>query len=74
MTNHEDETADVVVVGSGPSGGVVAHTLAARGFSVVCLEQGDWVNPSDLPGQLPRVGAADPAQWAHDPNARQLPG
>ena len=41
MTNHEDEVADVVVIGSGPSGGVVSHTLAVRGFKVVCLEQGD---------------------------------
>ena len=37
MSNYEDEVADVVVIGSGPSGGVVSHTLAAQGFNVVCL-------------------------------------
>ena len=49
MANHEDEVVDVVVIGSGPSGGVVTYTLAARGFKVVCLEQGDWVSPADYP-------------------------
>ena len=44
MTSQQDEVVDVVVVGSGPSGGVVTHTLAAQGFKVVCLEQGDWVS------------------------------
>ena len=52
--------ADVLVIGAGPSGAIVAHTLATRGFSVVCLEQGDWVNPSDLPGEPSRMGIADP--------------
>ena len=33
------DRADVLVVGAGPSGAIVAHTLATRGFSVVCLDQ-----------------------------------
>jgi choline dehydrogenase-like flavoprotein len=53
MASQQDEVVDVVVVGSGPSGGVVAHTLAARGFRVVCLEQGDWVSPADYPANYP---------------------
>ena len=73
MTNHGDEAADVVVIGSGPSGGVVAHTLATRGFSVVCLEQGDWVNPTDYPANYPEWELLIQAQWGHDPNARRLP-
>ena len=73
MTNHEEEVADVVVIGSGPSGGVVTHTLATRGFRVVCLEQGDWVNPTDYPANQPEWELLIQAQWAHDPNARRLP-
>ena len=35
MTSQQDEVVDVVVVGSGPSGGVVTHTLAAQGFNAM---------------------------------------
>ena len=57
----------------GPSGGVVAHTLAARGFRVVCLEQGDWVSPADYPANYPEWELLIQKQWAHDPNERRLP-
>ena len=33
------DRADVLVIGAGPSGAIVAHTLATRGFSVVCLDR-----------------------------------
>ena len=68
-----DEPVDVLVVGAGPSGGVVAHTLASRGFSVVCLEQGDWVNPSDYPGNAAEWELLVQRRWHHDPNVRRLP-
>jgi choline dehydrogenase-like flavoprotein len=41
---------DVVVVGAGACGSLVAHKLAARGFSVVVLEAGKRFDPArDLP-------------------------
>ena len=67
------DAADVVVVGSGPSGGVVSHTLASRGLRVVCLEQGDWVNASDFPANNPQWELQVQQQWHHDPNLRRLP-
>lgn len=73
MSNYEDEVADVVVIGSGPSGGVVTHTLAVQGFRVICLEQGDWVNPTDYPANHPEWELLIQKQWAHDPNERGLP-
>ena len=72
MASQQDEVVDVVVVGSGPSGGVVAHTLAAQGFKVVCLEQGDWVSPADYPANYPEWELLIQKQWAHDPNERRL--
>jgi choline dehydrogenase-like flavoprotein len=42
------ERADVLVIGSGAAGAAVAWRLAARGASVVCLEQGDWLRPDDF--------------------------
>ena len=43
--------ADVVVVGSGAGGAVVASELSRAGRSVIVLEEGDWVRPEEY-GQL----------------------
>lgn len=67
------EVADVVVVGAGPSGGIVSSHLASLGFSVVALEQGDWVSPSDFPANSPEWELLTQVRWAHDPNIRELP-
>lgn len=40
------EPVDVVVVGSGPCGALVAHDLAAAGFSVTILEAGKRIDPA----------------------------
>lgn len=64
---------DVLVIGAGPSGAVVTHTAAAAGLSVLCLEQGDWVNPSDFPANFPEWELLIQHDWAHDPNVRGLP-
>ncbi len=61
------------MVGAGPSGAVVAHTLATRGFDVLCLEQGDWVNPSDYPVNRQEWELLIQRQWHHDPNVRRNP-
>jgi choline dehydrogenase-like flavoprotein len=42
------ETADVVVVGSGPCGSVAAYELAAAGRRVVLLEEGPPFTPADF--------------------------
>ena len=44
------DPADVLIIGAGASGGVVAKRLAEAGFSVVCLEQGDWHDKGEYPG------------------------
>jgi choline dehydrogenase-like flavoprotein len=43
-----DEAFDWVVVGSGASGAVAAHTLAAAGFAVALVEEGPWVKTRDF--------------------------
>ena len=65
------ERVDVLVVGAGPGGAVASHTLATRGFSVVCLEQGDWVNPGDMPGTKPEFELLTRGEWSVWPNERK---
>ena len=40
---------DVLIIGAGSSGAAVAWSLAEAGFRVVCLEQGGWIRPEDMP-------------------------
>jgi choline dehydrogenase-like flavoprotein len=65
-----EESVDVLIIGGGTSGGVVAKHLAERGFGVVCLEQGDWVTQSQLPGDKPEYELVAGKEWWPDPNVR----
>jgi len=49
--------ADVVVVGSGAGGGVVASELSKAGRSVVVVEAGQYVRESEMP--LPEIDGLD---------------
>src|SRR5579875_1484201 len=44
-----DETVDVLIIGAGASGAAVAWSLAETRMRILCLEQGDWMNPSEYP-------------------------
>jgi choline dehydrogenase-like flavoprotein len=43
------DPVDVLIVGAGASGAAVAWSLAETRMRIVCLEQGDWMNPSEYP-------------------------
>jgi choline dehydrogenase-like flavoprotein len=67
------DVADVLVIGAGPSGGMVAQVLSQGGLDVVCLEQGDWVTSSDFPTGRPEWELLVQKRWAHHPNERDVP-
>jgi choline dehydrogenase-like flavoprotein len=69
----DQEPTDVVIVGAGPSGAVVAEHLARHGLSVVCLEQGDWVSSTSYPSDKPEWELLAMSSWHHDPNVNKRP-
>jgi choline dehydrogenase-like flavoprotein len=71
--SREGDRADVLVIGAGAGGSVAARRLAEAGFRVVCLEQGDWANASDFPGDKLEFELVSDKQWSPDPNVRQQP-
>lgn len=44
-----DDAVDVLIIGAGASGAAVAWSLADTRMKILCLEQGDWMNPADYP-------------------------
>lgn len=74
-TDHDADGghADVLIVGAGPAGAIAATVLAQDGFSVVCLEQGDWVNSADYPGSTPEWELLEQKPWNSSPVMRGGP-
>ncbi len=67
-----DET-DVLVVGAGLSGAIATLRLVQAGIRVTCLEQGDWQDPADYPGDKPTFEFAAMGPWNANPNVRRNP-
>src|ERR1700712_3776275 len=65
------DVVDVLIVGAGPSGAVVANEMARNGFSVICLEQGRWFNNGEFPGDKQEWELLSQQKWSHDPNIRR---
>jgi len=69
--SSRSEVPDVLIIGAGLAGGVAAKHLTEAGFKVVCLEQGTWVDPGELPGNKPDYELLGAKQWHPDPNVRR---
>ena len=73
-TSREKTSSDVVdilVVGAGASGGAVAAWLSEAGFSIVCLEQGYWQDPSKYASASPDYEFEMMTNWSIAPNVSQ---
>lgn len=67
------DAVDLVVVGSGPSGAVLTMRAAQAGLSVVCLEQGEWQDRSQLLSGQPEAELGWLERFNPDPNVRLAP-
>jgi choline dehydrogenase-like flavoprotein len=65
--------AEVLIVGAGASGGVVARRMAEANFRVTCLEQGHWHDLAEFPGARPEFELLARKQWSQSPNDRAWP-
>jgi choline dehydrogenase-like flavoprotein len=64
------EPVDVLIIGAGASGAAFAWSLADTRMNILCLEQGDWMNPADYPGMRTDWEARQFGDFALSPNTR----
>ena len=64
------EPVDVVIIGAGASGGALAWSLAETRMKILCLEQGDWVKPTDYPSNFRDSEARQAGAFSASPNRR----
>ena len=65
-----NDIVDVLIIGAGASGAVVAWSLAGTKMRILCLEQGDWVRPTDYPANGRDWEARLWSDFAIHPNQR----
>lgn len=66
------EKVDVLIVGAGASAAAFAWSMTDTRMNILCLEQGDWVNPMDYPSN-DMDWESNPA-FGGDPNIRRNAG
>jgi choline dehydrogenase-like flavoprotein len=66
-----EETVDVLIIGAGASGAAVAWSLAETRMRIVCLEQGDWMNPSEYPSTRNDWELGNFGDFGPSPNTRR---
>lgn len=68
---NSNEPVDVLIIGAGASGAAVAWSLADTRMRIVCLEQGDWMKPSEYPTNGTDWEIQQHGPFNIDPNIRQ---
>jgi choline dehydrogenase-like flavoprotein len=68
-----EEPVDVLIIGAGAAGAALAWSLAETRMNILCLEQGDWMDPATYPStgmdwELRRFG-----DFGLSPNSRGRP-
>ena len=73
MSSRDSDPVDVLIIGAGASGAAVAWSLAETRMRIVCMEQGDWTNPSEYPTNFPDWEQRLTERDHIDPNVRARP-
>ena len=67
------DPVDVLIIGAGASGAAVAWSLAETKMHILCLEQGDWMNPAQYPSAGRDWEARAYGDYSLSPNIRARP-
>ena len=65
-----EDPIDVLIIGAGASGAAVAWSLAETRMRIVCLEQGEWMNPAEYPSTGRDWEARSLNDFNYSPNRR----
>jgi choline dehydrogenase-like flavoprotein len=65
-------SADILIIGAGASGAAVAWRLSDIGLKVICLEQGDFMDPQKYPSTGHDWEIRRQTDFHPSPNVRQL--
>ena len=68
-----EETVDVLIIGAGAAGAAFAWSLAETKMNILCLEQGDWMDPAKYPTAGADWELRGLGDFALSPNTRRRP-
>lgn len=66
-----EDIVDILIIGAGASSAAVTWSLADLGTRILCLEQGDWLNPSDYPSTRKNWQVLRNIAYNQSPNVRK---
>ncbi len=68
-----EDPVDVLIIGAGAAGAAFAWSLAETRMNILCLEQGDWMNPAEYPTAGLDWEARGQGDFGFSPNQRKRP-
>ena len=66
-----EDIADILIIGAGASSAAAAWSLADTRMRIICLEQGDWMNPSEYPSNSKQWQVLRQVDYNQSPNIRK---
>ena len=64
------EPVDILIIGAGAAGAAFAWSMADTRMRILCLEQGDWMNPSHYPSSTIDGELRHQREFSFNPNVR----
>jgi choline dehydrogenase-like flavoprotein len=65
------DIVDVLIVGAGASGAAVAYSLADTRMRIMCMEQGEWMNPAHYASTRSEWEYLRQSEYSLSPNVRK---